>query len=178
MKLIERRQIVGRSLFNRGVYMFPPIHYHIKNMGKIQIKSHSVELENIQNYFCWIVNLWVFHIFWGVVVLIPIIPIIWNWTGYILRKQAAAIYQYIPMMIWPCQTLTTKWNIFQAKLLFYIDNKIWYLKTWFQIKDCRSLLREILREDIIRKNTFSFGHCPKRGGGLPMPEVFGPFSPS
>ena len=23
------------------------------------------------------------------------------------------------------------------------------------------------REDIIRKSTFSFGHCPKRGGGLP-----------
>ena len=35
-----------------------------------------------------------------------------------------------------------------------------------------------LREDIIEKNTFSFGHCPKRGGGgFPMPKFFGPFYP-
>ena len=34
---------------------------------------------------------------------------------------------------------------------------------------------EQVREDIIGKSTFSFGHCPKRGGGLPMPEFFGPF---
>ena len=33
-----------------------------------------------------------------------------------------------------------------------------------------------LREDIKSENTFSFGHCPKRGvGGLPMPGFFGPF---
>ena len=32
-----------------------------------------------------------------------------------------------------------------------------------------------LREDIRRKKTFSFGHCPNDGGGgLPMPEFFGP----
>ena len=24
------------------------------------------------------------------------------------------------------------------------------------------------------KKTFSFGHCPNKGGGLPMPEFFGP----
>ena len=27
---------------------------------------------------------------------------------------------------------------------------------------------ECLREDINRKKTFSFGHCPNYGGGLPM----------
>ena len=31
------------------------------------------------------------------------------------------------------------------------------------------------REDINRKKTFSFRHCPNDGGGLPMPEFFGPF---
>ena len=31
-----------------------------------------------------------------------------------------------------------------------------------------------LREDINWKKTFSFGHCPNDGGGLPMPEFFGP----
>ena len=37
-----------------------------------------------------------------------------------------------------------------------------------------------VREDIGRKKTFSFGHCPNEGGGgLPMPEFFGPlFLPS
>ena len=35
-------------------------------------------------------------------------------------------------------------------------------------------LRE-LREEVNRKKTFSFGHCPNDGGGgLPMPEFFGP----
>ena len=38
-----------------------------------------------------------------------------------------------------------------------------------------ALLSSQIREDLIRKSTFSFGHCPKRGGGLPMPEFFGPF---
>ena len=32
-----------------------------------------------------------------------------------------------------------------------------------------------IREDIKSENTFSFGHCPKRGVGLPMPEFFGTF---
>ena len=33
----------------------------------------------------------------------------------------------------------------------------------------------ILREDINGKKTFSFGHCPNDGGGgLPLPEFFGP----
>ena len=33
-----------------------------------------------------------------------------------------------------------------------------------------------VREDICSKKTFSFGHCPNvGGGGLPMPEFFGPF---
>ena len=32
-----------------------------------------------------------------------------------------------------------------------------------------------IREDINGKKTFSFGHCPNDGGGLPMPEFFGPF---
>ena len=32
----------------------------------------------------------------------------------------------------------------------------------------------LVREDINRKKTFSFGHCPNKGGGLPMPEFFGP----
>ena len=32
-----------------------------------------------------------------------------------------------------------------------------------------------VREDINGKKTFSFGHCPNDGGGgLPMPEFFGP----
>ena len=32
-----------------------------------------------------------------------------------------------------------------------------------------------LREEVNRKKTFSFGHCPNDGGGgLPMPEFFGP----
>ena len=32
-----------------------------------------------------------------------------------------------------------------------------------------------LREDLNWKKTFSFGHCPNNGGGgLPMPEFFGP----
>ena len=26
------------------------------------------------------------------------------------------------------------------------------------------------------KKRFSFGHCPNKGGGLPMPEFFGPLS--
>ena len=34
-----------------------------------------------------------------------------------------------------------------------------------------------LREDINRKKTFSFGHCPNEGGGG-LPEFFGPFSRS
>ena len=34
---------------------------------------------------------------------------------------------------------------------------------------------QTLREDIRRKKTFSFGHCPNVGGGLPMLEFFGPF---
>ena len=41
--------------------------------------------------------------------------------------------------------------------------------------------RETLREDINEeKKTFSFGHCPNKGvgGGLPMPEFFGPLSRS
>ena len=33
------------------------------------------------------------------------------------------------------------------------------------------------RGDIISKNTFSFGHCPKRGGGTHA-QIFGPFSQS
>ena len=36
----------------------------------------------------------------------------------------------------------------------------------------------LLREDINRKKTFSFGHCPNEGGGLPLPDFFGPFSRS
>ena len=36
-----------------------------------------------------------------------------------------------------------------------------------------------IREDLNEKKTFSLGHCPKEGGGgLPMPEFFGPFSRS
>ena len=36
-----------------------------------------------------------------------------------------------------------------------------------------------LREGVNGKKTFSFGHCPNYGGGgLPMPEFFGPFSRS
>ena len=31
-----------------------------------------------------------------------------------------------------------------------------------------------IREDLIRKSTFSFGHCPNKGG-LPMPKFVGPF---
>ena len=32
-----------------------------------------------------------------------------------------------------------------------------------------------LREGLNEKKTFSFGHCPNKGGrGLPMPEFFGP----
>ena len=30
----------------------------------------------------------------------------------------------------------------------------------------------------MKKKTFSFRHCPNEGGGLPMPEFFGPFSKS
>ena len=34
-----------------------------------------------------------------------------------------------------------------------------------------------IREDINEKKTFSFGHCPNNGGGgLTMPEFFGPLS--
>ena len=37
-------------------------------------------------------------------------------------------------------------------------------------------LRQILREDINEKKTFSFGHCPNEGGGdLPMPEFLALF---
>ena len=37
----------------------------------------------------------------------------------------------------------------------------------------------VLREDLNREKTFSFGHCPNDGGGgLPMPEFFGPLSRS
>ena len=32
----------------------------------------------------------------------------------------------------------------------------------------------ILGKGSIEKKTFSFGHCPNKGGGLPMPEFFGP----
>ena len=35
-----------------------------------------------------------------------------------------------------------------------------------------------LRKDIVRKSTFSFGHCPKRGGGYPCPNFLALFSPS
>ena len=36
-----------------------------------------------------------------------------------------------------------------------------------------------IREDIMGKKTISSGHCPNEGGGgLPMPEFFGPFSRS
>ena len=35
--------------------------------------------------------------------------------------------------------------------------------------------RFFVREDINLKKTFSFGHCVNEGGGLPMPEFFGPF---
>ena len=36
-----------------------------------------------------------------------------------------------------------------------------------------------VREDIIEKSTFSFGHCPKRGGGVyPCPNFLALFSPS
>ena len=36
--------------------------------------------------------------------------------------------------------------------------------------------RREVREEVNRKKTFSFGHCPNDGGGggLPMPEFFGP----
>ena len=37
----------------------------------------------------------------------------------------------------------------------------------------------MLREGVNGKKMFSFGHCPKDGGGgLPMPEFFGPLSRS
>ena len=32
-----------------------------------------------------------------------------------------------------------------------------------------------LREEIINKNMFSFGHCPKRGGGFTHARIFWPF---
>ena len=35
-----------------------------------------------------------------------------------------------------------------------------------------------IREGLNGKKTFSFGHCLNEGGGLPMPEFFGPFSRS
>ena len=38
-----------------------------------------------------------------------------------------------------------------------------------------SLKKRYFREDIIEKNTFSFGHCPKRGGGFTHARIFWPF---
>ena len=32
-----------------------------------------------------------------------------------------------------------------------------------------------IREDICKKSQITFGHCPKEGGGLHMPEFFGSF---
>merc|ERR550525_974579 len=34
-----------------------------------------------------------------------------------------------------------------------------------------------LREALTKKKMFSFGHCPKRGGGRPLPEFFDPVLP-
>ena len=39
---------------------------------------------------------------------------------------------------------------------------------------CLETFRQLLREGLNEKKTFSFGHCPNDGGGLPMPECFGP----
>ena len=43
----------------------------------------------------------------------------------------------------------------------------------------RVIIDEV-REGLNEKKTFSFGHCPNKGGGegLPMPEFFGPLSRS
>ena len=30
-----------------------------------------------------------------------------------------------------------------------------------------------IREDLVKKRMFSFGHCPNQGGGRPLPESFG-----
>ena len=40
------------------------------------------------------------------------------------------------------------------------------------------LTDSLLREEVNEKKTFSFGHCPNDGGGLPLPEFFGPLSRS
>ena len=58
--------------------------------------------------------------------------------------------------------------------LIDIQCNLYYDRRWWLAYDAL----EELREDINEKKTFSFGHCPNEGGGLPMPKFFGPFSRS
>ena len=47
------------------------------------------------------------------------------------------------------------------------------------IREIKEIKEGLLKEGLNgKKKTFSLGHCPNEGGGLPMAEFFGPFSKS
>ena len=71
---------------------------------------------------------------------------------------------------WKCSGFNNHAVIFFGE----IEKFLYWLKH-LAIHKMISPLPPLLREDINWKKTFSFGHCPNDGGGgLPMPEFFGP----
>ena len=71
-----------------------------------------------------------------------------------------------------------------AQGLIYENTNNWQ-QNWFCLIKSKTILINAtsrtnmmiksLREDINGKKTFSFGHCPNEGGGLPMPEFLALF---
>ena len=81
------------------------------------------------------------------------------------RMARYIVFQHMGVFIWSTYLQNKQASSVDKIAISEIWNFQW-LTDW---------LTHSLREDLIRKSTFSFGHCPKRGGGLPMPEFFGPF---
>ena len=74
-------------------------------------------------------------------------------------------------------------SISLEEIHFIFNCDQYHLRIFIFNMSCRSrseLLKSKLgKRSIEKKKTFSFGHCPnKGGGGLTMPEFFGPFSRS
>ena len=61
-----------------------------------------------------------------------------------------------------------------ATFLIIFVGKIFFLQYIYGFTSVKKILSH-LGKTSMKKKTFSFGHCPNEGGGgLPMPEFFGP----
>ena len=118
----------------------------------------------------------------------PIIPIIRPYWARYLSSLGRALYKpcFWLFLIFPHQLCAESFNdpanlgstSFKTFLLYNIKLPHalhFHKKLICSCRPFQSKKRTLLGNASMKKKTFSFGYCPNcGGGGLPMPEIFGP----